>query len=247
MNKLVFLFIVFISGCSSLGESMSEEPYLENHVKLESEVAFPENPTPLNVTVYRFSDFSGQRKQGLIYQEISTAVPQGLDSMLMHSLSQLNNGKMYRVLDRTFLPQLLDERQLASLSVRQEDLGLIKVPSVIFTGGVIAYDHNNKQSAGGVFFNDMSLGGEYSIDTITVSLRAISIKTGEVLISSVSKKTVISISSGINSYKVFDDNLMQIEIGGSYNEPVSVATRLAIEESILDITNKALNLGWWEI
>ncbi|MGR5489177.1 CsgG/HfaB family protein, partial [Vibrio alfacsensis] len=79
-----------------------------------------------------------------------------------------------------------------------------------------------------------SLGGEYSIDTITVSLRAISIKTGEVLISSVSKKTVISISSGINSYKVFDDNLMQIEIGGSYNEPVSVATRLAIEESILD-------------
>ncbi|MGR5537054.1 CsgG/HfaB family protein, partial [Vibrio mediterranei] len=75
---------------------------MENHVKLESEVAFPEDPTPLNVTVYRFSDFSGQRKQGLIYQEISTAVPQGLDSMLMHSLSQLNNGKMYRVLDRTF-------------------------------------------------------------------------------------------------------------------------------------------------
>ncbi|WP_277619151.1 CsgG/HfaB family protein, partial [Vibrio sp. 624788] len=74
---------------------------------------------------------------------------------------------------------------------------------------------------------------------MTVSLRAVSVKTGEILLSSISKKTIISMSAGINSYKIFDDNLMQLEMGGSYNEPVSVATRLAIEQSILDITEKA--------
>ncbi|MEZ8849436.1 CsgG/HfaB family protein, partial [Vibrio cyclitrophicus] len=83
--------------------------------------------------------------------------------------------------------------------------------------------------------------------TVTVSLRAVSVKTGEILLSSISKKTIISMSAGINSYKIFDDNLMQLEMGGSYNEPVSVATRLAIEQSILDITEQALELGWWNI
>ncbi|PMH75364.1 hypothetical protein BCU63_05175, partial [Vibrio splendidus] len=168
-------------------------------------------------------------------------------SMLMHSLSGLNDGKLYKVIDRTFLAQMLDERQLASISVSPKNLGVLKVPSIVFTGGVIAYDHNNKQVAGGFFFNDFSLSSEYSMDTVTVSLRAVSVKTGEILLSSISKKTIISISAGINSYKIFDDNLMQLEMGGSYNEPISVATRLAIEQSILDITKQALELGWWNL
>uniref|UniRef100_UPI00240A28F5 CsgG/HfaB family protein n=1 Tax=Vibrio sp. 624788 TaxID=1234362 RepID=UPI00240A28F5 len=130
-------------------KNIVEKPYTENNVKFDSEIIYPEHSKPMNVTVYRFSDFSGQRKQGLLYQEASTAVPQGLDSMLMHSLSGLNDGKLYKVIDRTFLAQMLDERQLASVSVSPKSLGVLKVPSIVFTGGVIAYDHNNKQAAGG--------------------------------------------------------------------------------------------------
>ncbi|MEZ8224700.1 CsgG/HfaB family protein [Vibrio splendidus] len=244
---IIILSFVLNIGCASLEKNIVEKPYTENNVKFDNNIIYPEHSKPMNVTVYRFSDFSGQRKQGLLYQEASTAVPQGLDSMLMHSLSGLNDGKLYKVIDRTFLAQMLDERQLASISVSPKNLGVLKVPSIVFTGGVIAYDHNNKQVAGGFFFNDFSLSSEYSMDTVTVSLRAVSVKTGEILLSSISKKTIISISAGINSYKIFDDNLMQLEMGGSYNEPVSVATRLAIEQSILDITKQALELGWWNL
>ncbi|MCG9692667.1 CsgG/HfaB family protein [Vibrio sp. Isolate22] len=244
---IILFFVIFNLGCSSLEDNIVEKPYSDNTVKFSDNIIYPHNSKPMNVTVYRFADFSGQRKQGLLYQEVSTAVPQGLDSMLMHSLSTINQGKLYKVIDRTFLSHMLDERQLASVSVSPKNLGILKVPSIVFTGGVIAYDHNNRQAAGGIFFNDFSLSSEYSVDTVTVSLRAVSVKTGEILLSSISKKSIVSVSSGINSYKIFDDNLMQLELGGAYNEPVSVATRLAIEQSILDITEKALELGWWNI
>jgi curli production assembly/transport component CsgG len=85
----------------------------------------------------------------------------------------------------------------------------------------------------------LGIGGnaQYREDTVTMYLRAISTKTGAVMVSVVSHKTIIStaLSAGVQG-RAFKfavvDKLFEVEGGITHNEPQQIAVQQAIEKAV---------------
>ena len=101
---------------------------------------------PIIIAVYDFVDMTGQKKPGGNFASMSTAVTQGSYQLLIKALSDAGEGKWFRVVERTSLPSLLQERKLIR-STRQQvnGEGAEPLPPLLFagayiTGGVVGYD-----------------------------------------------------------------------------------------------------------
>ena len=72
----------------------------------------------------------------------------------------------------------------------------------------------------------------------TVNIRAVSIASGEILLSVTTEKTIYStaVSGSIFKYVAFD-KLLQAETGFTVNEPPQLAVRKAIETSVYGLPN----------
>ena len=109
---------------------------------------------PIIIAVYDFIDLTGQKKPGDNFASMSTAVTQGSYQILIKALQDAGDGKWFRVVERTSLPSLLQERKLIR-STRQQTSGdnAEPLPPLLFagayiTGGIVGYDSNTK--SGGV-------------------------------------------------------------------------------------------------
>jgi curli production assembly/transport component CsgG len=117
---------------------------------------------------------------------------------------------------------------------------------VLLDGGIIGYDSNTK--TGGVGANYFAIGGDanYSEDTVTVYLRGTSVKTGEVLLSVVATKKILSYGVDANVFRYVTFNrLLQAEVGVTHNEPASLAVEQAIEEAVLQLIVEGSARGLW--
>lgn len=103
------------------------------------------------VTVYNFSDKTGQRKAREGIADFSTAVTQGGVEMVIDALKTAGNGKWFRVVERNGIDALVRERQIIR-SARQEyaqatgeetqGLQPLLFAGMIIEGGIIGYDSN---------------------------------------------------------------------------------------------------------
>lgn len=212
----------------------------------------PEPTTPaLIVGVYSFEDQTGQRAvTDRQTAELSSAVPQGLSSLLVQELTRVGEGKYFRVVERERVDDLLNERRVvaAMLGDQAEDqLQSLLLPGIMLTGGAVSYDRMVMQKFGGVGFASVNARREVVSDRVGIVVRAVSVQTGEVLESIYVSKEVLSQVSGLNGLSVIGSEVAAAEFGVAENEPVSLAVRMALAAAVNEVVLRGINRGWWEV
>jgi curli production assembly/transport component CsgG len=96
---------------------------------------------------------------------------------------------------------------------------------MIIEGGIIGYDSSVNSGGAGHRFLGIGKQTQWTQDTVTVSLRAISVNTGKVLISVTVQKTILSSADSISALKFFDmgTKAFEAEAGLTINEPGTYA------------------------
>lgn len=215
-------------------------------------------PSParrVQVSVYDFPDLTGQYKDSDTFQTLSKAVSQGGASMLIKALQDAGDGSWFTVLDRAALNDLLKERQIVTemrrqyrgeQSVSPSVLPPLAYSGIVLEGGIIGYDTNTL--TGGAGANFLGIGGntKWVQDTITVTLRAVSIKTSEVLASVTVSKVIASVSVDGNVFRYVQmDQLLQAEAGLTRNEPKQIALQAAVEKAVMSLIMEGVRLKQW--
>ena len=208
---------------------------------------------PIIIAVYDFLDMTGQKKPGGNFASMSTAVTQGSYQLLIKALSDAGEGKWFRVVERTSLPSLLQERKLIRSTRQQVDGEQAEsLPPLLFagayiTGGVVGYDSDIKSGGFGARILGIQANRQYRQDIVTIILRLVNVQTGEVVITTTIEKTIVSTSVGSDIFKYFDTDTMLVEVEAGYarNEPVTFALRKAIEKGVVDLIHSGIAKDLW--
>ena len=117
---------------------------------------------------------------------------------------------------------------------------------MILEGAIVSYDTNIRTGGIGIRYLGIGPDTQYQEDLVTVSLRAISTQTGEVLLTVNVQKTILSYTLGVAVFKFFDMGTQSFEneIGATKTEPgiyaLKSALDLAVEELIIKGERKSL-------
>ena len=211
------------------------------------------------VAVYKFQDLTGQRKPKDNIADFSTAVTQGGVELVIDALKTAGQGKWFRVVERNGLDHLVRERQIIR-SARQDfakqngeekfkELNSLLFAGMIIEGGVIGYDTNIKSGGRGARYLGIGATKQYRQDVVTVSMRAVSVLTGEVLLNVQTRKTILSYGKSGDVFRFIEQGteLVEYEDGVGNNESVTYATRTAIEAAVLELIYQGHRRGYWEI
>ncbi len=210
---------------------------------------------PIVIAVYDFLDMTGQKKPGGNFASMSTAVTQGAYQILIKALQDAGDGKWFRVVERASLPSLLQERKLIRSTRQQVDGDKAEpLPPLLFagaylTGGIVGYDSDVKTGGYGARILGIQAHKQWRQDVVTVILRLVNVQSGEVVISIVVEKTIISGETGGDIFKYFDADtlLLEVEVGVARNEPVTFAVRKAIEKGIVELIKEGDEKDIWKI
>jgi len=210
------------------------------------------------VAVYQFQDKTGQRKDVGSGQSFSTATTQGGVELLIDALKTAGGGTWFRVVERQGLDHLVRERQIIrsgreeaakALNIDPQKLGPMLFAGMIIEGGIIGYDTNVKTGGRGARLLGIGKSTRYQQDVVTVSIRAVSVLTGEVLLNVQAKKTILSYGGAGDIFKFVDNDttLLEYEDGVGNNESVTYAVRTAIEAAVLELVYQGHDRGFWTI
>ena len=210
---------------------------------------------PVVIAVYDFVDMTGQKKPGGNFASMSTAVTQGSYQILIKALQDTGDGKWFRVVERSTLPSLLQERKLIRSTRQQVDKENAQpLPPLLFagayiTGGVVGYDSDIKSGGIGARILGIQANKQYRQDIVTIILRVVNVQSGEVVASVTVEKTIFSTGTGSDVFKYFDADtmLLETEIGVARNEPVTFALRKAIEKGVIEIILEGVDKGLWQL
>ena len=208
------------------------------------------------VAVYGFQDKTGQRKSRPGIADFSTAVTQGGTEMLIDALKTAGGGTWFRVVERQGIDNLVRERQIIR-SARQEfagdggpqPLNPLLFAGMIIEGGIIGYDTNIQTGGRGARLLGIGKSKRYQQDVVTVSVRAVSVLTGEVLLNVQAKKTILSYGGSGDIFRFVDNSttLVEYEDGVGNNESVTYSVRTAIEAAVLELVYQGHDRGFWVI
>ncbi|KAA2212946.1 CsgG/HfaB family protein [Teichococcus oryzae] len=250
--------LLALAGCGTAPASMmAERPSLGARPHSTSELrALPAPRNRLDVAVFNFQDQTGQHRPNENFAEYSFAVTQGGASILINALKEAGGpDRWFNVLERNRLADLLQERQIIRANrsehpgpdgQRLPPVAPLRNAGVMLTGGIIGYDSN--VLTGGVGASFLGIGGstDYRRDNVSIYLRAVSIATGEVLVSVTADKTIYSVGlQGMANRYVGWNKLLQIEAGVTTNEPRQLAVRQAIEKAVHAMVLEGAEKGYW--
>ena len=256
--SLITLAVVALAGCSTvrpLGNTkIKEEATVSNTInKSFANVPGPAGPA-VTVAVYGFKDLTGQRKPSSTLSLFSTAVTQGAEAYLMKSLQEVGNRQWFTVVERVGLDNLLKERQMIKQTREIYDganakmLPPLQMAGVILEGGII--DYNSNTLTGGTGARIFGIGAQtaYTQDVVVISLRLVSVQTGEVLTTVTVEKNLLSTADGATALKFFNQATQAFEFDSSqtFNEPGNYALRSAIETAVIELINKGERNGLWK-
>ncbi len=243
-----------LPACS--GTPVGIEPTLPEITRTRGALMdLPPAARKIDVAVYAFEDLTGQFKPSDGVQSLSKAVTQGGAPLLVKTLTDAGNDGWFTVVERTDLSQLLQERKIiqetraryeGETAADPDILPPMRFAGLIFSGGIVGFDSNTV--TGGAGARLLGIGGkaEYRQDTMSVNLRAVSVKTGQVLSSIVVQKTILSAGLGANSFSYVDfDRILETEVGITTNEPGFVALSRAIEKAVYALIMEGTRKGLW--
>ena len=210
------------------------------------------------VAVYRFEDKTGQRKDSQTGQSFSTAVTQGGTELLIDALKTAGDGKWFRVVERQGIDALVRERQIIrsardeaakKLNEKSPGVGPLLFAGMIIEGGIVGYDSNMKTGGRGARTLGIGFSNQYRQDQVTVSVRAVSVLTGEILLNVQTKKSILSYGAGGDVFRFVEQGtqLIEYEDGVGNNESVTYAVRTAIEAAVLEMVYQGHDRGFWTI
>ena len=199
-----------------------------------------------------FQDLTGLRKSNSSFAMFSTAVTQAPEALLIRALKHAADGKFFRVVERVGLDNLTKERQLIR-STRENFEEELKLQPLLFAGliiqgGVISYDTNIQSGGIGARYLGIGNSKQYREDVVTISLRLVSVSTGEILMESAVSKNILSTSISQDIFRFIEQGteLVEIEGGVAENEVGSIALQKAIESGVLNLIEIGIERGYWE-
>ena len=254
---ILTLSALWFSGCASVARKpgILEAPRAQVSPiakQLESLPAL--DGQRMTIAVYGFADKTGQRKTVDAYATFSSAVTQGAESWLIDGLRAAGKGRWFQVLERASLDNIIKERQLISqtrdtfIGKNAEKLSPMLFAGIIAEGGIIGYDTNILTGGAGASALGISASTQYRKDVVTISLRLISVQTGEVLLSVAVTKTITSVAVSGNLFRFYDHGTTPIEseLGITANEPNGIAVRSAIDQAVIEIVKLGEAEGLWK-
>jgi curli production assembly/transport component CsgG len=248
----IILLSTLLVGCATHKASFDVKTQTVAYKDLSS-VKAPEGD-PVIIAVYDFLDMTGQKKPGGNFASMSSAVTQGSYQLLIKALQDAGDGKWFRVVERSSLASLLQERKLIR-TTRQlasgenaEPLPALLFAGAYITGGIVGYDSDIKSGGIGARILGIQANRQYREDVVTIILRLVNVQTGEVVITTTVEKTIVSTSTGSDVFKYFDADTMLVEIEAGYakNEPVTFAVRKAIEKGVVDLIHLGAIKELWQ-
>lgn len=260
MKKILLaLFIVTMtSGCAiiqSTGVTETKPTVTTNMLQKEFDTISPPNANkPVSVAVYSFKDLTGQRRPQANVASLSTAVTQGAESFLIKALQDVGRGQWFEVVERVGIDNLTKERLIIKQMREAYEGGNAKplmpmqFAGMIIEGGIVGYDTSTNSGGAGHRFLGIGKQTQWTQDVVTVSLRAISVNTGKVLISVTVQKTILSSADSITAMKFFDlgTKAFEAETGLTINEPGTYAVKAAIEMAVVEMIKEGARKSIWE-
>ena len=205
------------------------------------------------VAVYpnSFPDMTGARKSNGSFALFSTAISQAPEAYLIRALKHSGDGKFWRVVERVGLDSLTKERQIIrSTRVDFEDQSEVKpllFAGLLLQGAVLSYDQGVLSGGLGARYLGIGSSKEYIEDLITISLRLVSVSTGEILIETSTSKSLLSVGLSQDIFRFIDgQRLIEVEGGTAQNESTSIVLQSAIEMAVLEIIKIGETKGYWE-
>lgn len=263
INRFIFvLTTVVLSGCASFSQvdkivtgTQFQDPKIEQTILTDDQYEVPKPKSgPIAVAVYSFIDRTGQRKPNAQVAQLSSAVTQGAESYLIKALQDAGNGQWFKVVERVGLDNLMKERQM----IRQmreiydgenaKPLPPMLFAGILIEGGIVGYDSNIVTGGAGMRMFGIGPQTQYQADMITISLRVVSVTTGEVLLSVLQTKTVYSYMDKLGVLKFYDAGTQSVEaeVGRGFNESVNRATNMAVQAAVIQLIREGEEKGFWE-
>jgi curli production assembly/transport component CsgG len=252
--KIIALTILalLLTGCAALEyERGVQDPVaLTPRESLMAKLPTLDGP-PMTIAVYGFRDLTGQMKPSDKLALFSKAVTQGAEVFLIKSLQ--DSKGWFKVVERVGLDNLIKERQLIR-NQREvyegkdaKPLKPMTVAGVMIEGGIIGYDSNVRSGGQGARFLGLGTSQQYRVDEVVISLRLISVNSGEVLLSTAVSKTIFSTSHNVGVLKFVDQGTQSLEMenGAALNEPTTYAVRIAIEQAVYEMILEGKRRGMW--
>jgi curli production assembly/transport component CsgG len=260
-RTLISLVVVTIlSGCAivqttGLSETDPTSTTQMKNIKKEFDtIPSPAAGRPVSVAVYSFADKTGQRRPQANVASLSSAVTQGAETFLIQALQGVGRGEWFDVVERVGIDNLTKER----LIIRQmreayegnnaKPLMPMQFAGMIIEGGIVGYDTTVNSGGAGMRIFGIGKQTQWSQDTVTVSVRAVSVNTGKVLAVVTVQKTILSTADSATALKFFDagTQAFEAEAGLTINEPGTYAVKAAIEMAVVELIKEGQRKSIWD-
>lgn len=246
------LALALLAGCVTRPSVPDGGAQLTPATRMTRDLArLPAPKGKVTVAVYGFRDQSGQYKPAPD-SSFSTAVTQGAGAMLIQAL--LESGWFVPV-ERENLQNLLTERKIVRALEMPQSPGTpaVNLPqlipaSVLVEGGVVAYESNVRTGGIGARYLGVGLSTQYRVDQVTVNLRTVDMRGGQILNSVSTTKTIYSYEVRPSVFRfVSFKQLLELEGGLTRNEPAQLCVKEAIEAAVVHLIVQGVKDGAWAL
>ena len=252
--------VALLNGCAVIQSTGLTEvdPTLTTQragVKKEFDtIPAPAAGRPVSVAVYSFADKTGQRRPQANVASLSSAVTQGAETFLIQALQGVGGGQWFEVVERVGIDNLTKER----LIIRQmreayegnnaKPLMPMQFAGMIIEGGIVGYDTTVNSGGAGMRIFGIGKQTQWSQDTVTISVRAVSVNTGKVLAVVTVQKTILSTADSATALRFFDagTQAFEAEAGLTINEPGTYAVKAAIEMAVVELIKEGQRKSIWD-
>ena len=248
--------VLLLAGCGA-ADLYRKDPIPPESVRPEltpqSEVSrdllnLPPPKGKIVASVYAFRDQTGQYKAAPD-SSFSTAVTQGAGAMLVKALA---DSGWFVPVEREGLQNLLTERRIvraldSQSAQRQHDSlqGLLPA-NILLEGGIIGYEQDVRTGGAGARYFGLGASDQYRTDQVTVNLRAVDIRSGRILVSVSTTKSVYSYKLSADMFRFISfKKLLDVEVGYTRNEPAQLCVRDAIEAAVIHLIVSGIHDNHW--
>lgn len=244
--------LLLVSGCATPPSQVKANAQLTPQTPVMRDLlAMPAPKGKITVAVYGIRDQTGQYKPAPD-SSFSTVVTQGASSMLVKALKE---SGWFIPVERENLQDLLTERKIVRALEMPQPAGTpaVQIPplmaaSVLIEGGIIAYESNVRTGGAGARFLGIGLSRQYRVDQVTVNLRTIDIRGGQILQSVSTTKTIYSYEIHPSVFKFVNvKDLLELEAGMTRNEPTQLCVNEAIEAGVAHLIVQVIQAGNWAL
>ena len=256
--------VALLSGCASLAPTgkancpkflvCAEEARVER-VSLQKLLDLPDPNQKAVIAIYDFKDLTGQRKPSDRMALFSTAVTQVAENYVIQAFRAAGRGNWFAIVERSGLDNLTRERQIIKSTRETYDgegrsaLKPLLFAGIIIEGGIISFESDIKTGGSGARYLGIGSTNQYRKDDVTVSMRAVLVQTGEVMLNVSVSKSILSASTSKDVFRFIDTSyteLVEIETGYTDTEATGYAVRAAIEAAVFELIDQGLDKRFWD-